>query len=65
MWSWPIVFLLLSHKKIKAERIRVALGVQNLFTVSHMKSKYIDPEIGSMNTFQPYRIFNIGLSANF
>ncbi|QBQ39943.1 SusC/RagA family TonB-linked outer membrane protein [Sphingobacterium psychroaquaticum] len=52
-------------QKIKAERIRVALGVQNLFTVSHMKSKYIDPEIGSMNTFQPYRIFNIGLSANF
>ena len=52
-------------KKIKAENIRVALNVQNLLTLDNMNSKYIDPEIGSMNTFQPYRVFNIGISANF
>lgn len=51
--------------KIRAERIRVALNAQNLFTIDNMKSKYIDPEIGSMNTFQPFRVFNIGISANF
>ncbi|SCM59052.1 SusC/RagA family TonB-linked outer membrane protein [Petrimonas mucosa] len=52
-------------KKITAENIRVALNIQNLLTFDKMKSKYIDPEIGSMNTFQPYRVFNIGISANF
>lgn len=52
-------------KKISAESVRIALNIQNLFTVDDMKSKYIDPEIGSMNTFQPYRVFNIGLSVNF
>lgn len=52
-------------KKINSNNIRVAFNIQNLFTVHKMKSKYIDPEIGNMNTFQPYRVFNIGLSANF
>lgn len=52
-------------KKISSERIRVALTIQNLFTLDRMRSAYIDPEIGSMSTFQPYRVFNIGLSANF
>ncbi|MGV3762517.1 SusC/RagA family TonB-linked outer membrane protein [Parapedobacter sp.] len=52
-------------QKIRSEAVRVSLTVQNLFTIDNMKSKYIDPEIGSMSTFQPYRVFNIGLSANF
>lgn len=52
-------------QKINSEDIRVSLNVQNLFTIDNMRSKYIDPEIGSMSTFQPYRVFNIGLSANF
>lgn len=51
--------------KIHSERIRVRLNIQNLFTIDNMNSKYIDPEIGSMSTFQPYRVFNIGISANF
>ena len=51
--------------KINSEKIRVALNIQNLFTLDNMNSKYIDPEIGSMNTFQPYRVFNISISANF
>lgn len=52
-------------QKIRSEGLRISLTVQNLFTIDKMKSKYIDPEIGSMNTFQPYRVFNIGLSARF
>jgi len=52
-------------KKIKSNYIRIALNIQNLFTKNNMMSKYIDPEIGNMNTFQPYRVYNIGLSANF
>jgi hypothetical protein len=51
--------------KINSEKIRVALNIQNLFTLDNMNSKYIDPEIGSMNTFQPYRVYNISISANF
>lgn len=51
--------------KIQSERIKVTFNVQNLFTIDNMKSKYIDPEIGSLNTFQPYRIYNIGLNVNF
>ncbi|MGV8139960.1 MAG: SusC/RagA family TonB-linked outer membrane protein [Mangrovibacterium sp.] len=52
-------------QKIHSERIRVALDIQNLFTIDKMHSKYIDPEIGNMNTFQPYRVYNIGVSLNF
>jgi len=52
-------------QRIKSERIRVAFTAQNLFTFDRMRSKYVDPEIGSMSTFQPYRVFNLGLSANF
>jgi len=52
-------------QKIRSEKVRVALNFQNLFTIDNMNSKYIDPEIGSMSTFQPYRIYNIGITANF
>lgn len=52
-------------EKIRSERIKVILNIQNLFTLDNMKSRHIDPEIGSIATFQPYRVFNIGISANF
>ncbi len=52
-------------KKTGKETIRIAINVQNLFTIDNVRSKYIDPEIGSMNTFQPYRVYNIGVNINF
>jgi len=52
-------------QKIRSDKVRIALNFQNLFTIDNMKSKYIDPEIGNMSTFQPYRIYNIGITANF
>lgn len=52
-------------KKIAAERIRFVFNAQNLFTIDKVKSKYIDPEVGIMGTFQPYRVYNIGVSLNF
>jgi TonB-linked SusC/RagA family outer membrane protein len=52
-------------KKVSAERIRIALNVQNLFTIDRMLSKYLDPETIEMGVFQPYRVFNLGVSATF
>ena len=53
-------------QKIGAERIRIALTGMNLLTFDKIKmSKYVDPEIRSMNNFQPYRVYNIGVSLTF
>jgi TonB-linked SusC/RagA family outer membrane protein len=52
-------------RKIAAEKIRISLNAQNLFTLDHVKSKYIDPEIRIMSTFQPYRTYNIGVNLLF
>lgn len=52
-------------KKIKAEKIRFALNGQNLFTIDHLKTKHIDPEIGSLDEFQTYRVFNLGVKVTF
>lgn len=52
-------------QKIGSEAVRIAFNVQNLFTIDRMRTKYVDPEIGHMNTFQPYRVYNIGLNFNF
>lgn len=52
-------------RKIRAEKIRIALSGQNLLTWDKMKSKYIDPEVGTMNAFQPYRVYNIGFQLTF
>lgn len=52
-------------KNAEKETIRIAINVQNMFTIDNVKSKYIDPEIGSMSTFQPYRVYNIGVNINF
>ncbi|MCD8101198.1 MAG: SusC/RagA family TonB-linked outer membrane protein [Alistipes sp.] len=50
---------------IPAEKIRFALRGQNLFTIDKMKSKYIDPETGYLNAFQPYRVYSLGISLVF
>lgn len=52
-------------RKIHSEGIRIACNVKNLFTIDKMRSKYVDPEIGKMDTFQPYRVYNLGLNFNF
>jgi TonB-linked SusC/RagA family outer membrane protein len=52
-------------KQVAAEKIRIYFNAQNLFTIDHMPSKYIDPETTSMMVFQPYRVLNIGVSATF
>lgn len=52
-------------KKIFAERVRFYLRGQNLFTIDNMRSKHIDPEMRMMATFQPYRVYNIGVSLTF
>lgn len=52
-------------RKIASEKIRLAFNAQNLFTIDRMRSKYIDPETGMMDVFQPYRVYNIGISLQF
>ncbi|MPN53233.1 hypothetical protein SDC9_200897 [bioreactor metagenome] len=52
-------------KKIKAENVRFSLSGQNLFTIDRIKSKYIDPETGTMANFQPYRVYSIGVECAF
>jgi TonB-linked SusC/RagA family outer membrane protein len=52
-------------KWISAKNIRIAFNAQNLFTLDNMKTKYIDPESVRMDLFQPYRVYNIGISMNF
>jgi hypothetical protein len=60
-WTLPASL----SRKIASEKIRIACNAQNLFTIDRMRSKYIDPENGAMNVFQPYRVYNIGISLNF
>jgi hypothetical protein len=52
-------------QKIGAEKIRVALTGMNLLTFDKLTTKYIDPEIGSMTGFQPFRVYNVGVSIIF
>ncbi len=52
-------------KNAEKETIRIAVNIQNLFTIDNVRSEYIDPEIGRMNTFQPYRVYNLGVNINF
>lgn len=54
----------ISHK-IMAEKVRFALTGQNLFTIDNMLSKHIDPEIGSLSSFQTYRVISLGLRVTF
>lgn len=52
-------------RKISAQAIRIAFQGRNLATWDNMKSKYIDPEVGSLTAFQPFRVYNIGLKLTF
>jgi TonB-linked SusC/RagA family outer membrane protein len=52
-------------KKIKTENIRFLLSGQNLFTIDRMRTRYIDPEIGTMANFQPYRVYSVGIKCTF
>jgi len=52
-------------QKIKTENIRFSLTGQNLFSIDRMKSKYIDPETAAMATFQPYRVYSLGIKCTF
>ncbi len=52
-------------KKVRAENIRFSLSGQNLFTIDRMHTKYIDPETGTMDTFQPYRVYSLGIKCTF
>jgi TonB-linked SusC/RagA family outer membrane protein len=52
-------------RKIAAEKIRITLTGMNLLTFDKLRTKYVDPEIRSMNGFQPYRVYNIGISLTF
>lgn len=50
---------------VNAGKIRFTLSVRNLFTIDAIKSDYVDPQVADFKTFQPYRQFNIGVSAMF
>ncbi|WP_175628641.1 SusC/RagA family TonB-linked outer membrane protein [Bacteroides acidifaciens] len=65
--NMEIAYTLPQHisKKINAENIRFSLSGQNLLTFDKMRSKYIDPEVSGMSSFQPYRVYNIGVSLTF
>lgn len=52
-------------RKIKASKIRFSLTGQNLFTISHLRSKHIDPEIGDLASFPTYRVINLGVKVTF
>ncbi|MGC9352985.1 MAG: TonB-dependent receptor domain-containing protein, partial [Mariniphaga sp.] len=52
-------------KNDEKETIRIAFNIQNLFTIDNVRSGYIDPEIGDMSTFQPYRVYNLDVNINF
>ena len=48
-----------------AEKIRFALTGQNLFTIDNMRTKHVDPEIGSLSDFQTQRVINLGVRVTF
>lgn len=54
-----------TSKAVFADKIRFSLAAQNLFTIDNMRSGYMDPEVASMGVFQPYRVYNIGVSLLF
>jgi TonB-linked SusC/RagA family outer membrane protein len=60
-YSLPVSVL----RWLKAEQMRMVFNVQNLFTWDFMKTNNIDPEIASLDQFQNYRVFNIGVKLTF
>lgn len=47
------------------EKLRFILSGQNLITWDHMKSNDFGPEAGSYTSVPVYRVYNIGVRANF
>ncbi|MEC5145698.1 SusC/RagA family TonB-linked outer membrane protein [Chitinophaga sp. 212800010-3] len=60
-WSFPPAVL----RCIKAEQARLVFNAQNLFTWDCLRTRSIDPEIASLDQFQIYRVFNIGVKLTF
>ncbi|MDP4184443.1 MAG: TonB-dependent receptor [Bacteroidota bacterium] len=52
-------------KKIKSSKIRLYVNGLNLFTVDHMISKNLDPEVTSNYSYPMTRVFNFGVNVNF
>ncbi len=52
-------------KKVKSSKIRIYVNGLNLFTVDHMISKNLDPEVSSNYTYPMTRTYNVGVNVNF
>jgi TonB-linked SusC/RagA family outer membrane protein len=52
-------------RHITADKIRVLLSGQNLFTWHHMKSGDFGPEGGGYTSFPVYKVYNVGVSVGF
>jgi TonB-linked SusC/RagA family outer membrane protein len=52
-------------KHLGIEKLRFVLSGQNLLTWDHMKSKDFGPEANSYQSVPVYRVYNIGIRANF
>ena len=48
----------------KVSCVKFILSGQNLFTVSAMRSKVIDPETVSMTALPVFRVFNFGIKVD-
>jgi len=51
--------------KIRSSKIRLYVNGLNLFTVDHMISKNLDPEVTSNYTYPMTRVVNFGANVNF
>ena len=51
-------------RMISARNIKVVLGGQNLFTISHMKTDDFGPE-GNYSSYPAFRMYSIGVRAEF
>ena len=57
--DWNVLRDSINYAYARNEAMRIR------FTRDNMRSKFIDPEVGNMGTFQPYRVYNIGVSLTF
>ncbi len=52
-------------RAISANKIRLSLSGENLFTVDNLPTDYLDPEAVTYTSFQPYRVVSLGLNVVF
>ncbi len=52
-------------KKIGSDQLRVYFSAQNLFTWDWLETGEIDPEVSSLDIYQNYRTFNLGVKLSF